>query len=243
MRIPVLSELARLIVPVSCPGCGELDVPWCVDCTAPFQPSAIRLKRVEERVPRLDRIDGRGPLPVWAICDYSGPVRSLIVHWKDGGRADLDKLFRPAMASAAASLAEETEPRRILIVPAPSHPGAQRARGRAHLDPIAAAAVSGLHASGWSDASLVRALAKPRAGRDQVGLGARARGANNPVVVRQQALNRARPGALALLVDDVVTTGATLASAELALTRAHLPVLGALVLAATVPPGGARVAN
>jgi hypothetical protein len=76
-----------------------------------------------------------------------------------------------------------------------------------------------------------------------VGLGARARGRNAAVRVHPRAwrrLLRAHAGhgpPACLLLDDVVTTGATLAAAERALESVGADVLGALVLAATPPPG------
>jgi predicted amidophosphoribosyltransferase len=68
-----------------------------------------------------------------------------------------------------------------------------------------------------------------------VGLGARARAENlrGRVTTSHAAETLGVP---VLLVDDVLTTGATLAACEEALARARCVTLGALVLAATPAP-------
>lgn len=227
-------------MPVACPGCGALDVLWCPACEALLcGPPA----RVEATAPRLDRLDGVPVLPVWALAPYSGPVREVVVAWKDRGRADLDRLVGPPVRAAARAVATAAAPaaagRPLLVVGAPSTAASRRARGRDHVRALARAAAAGLHNAGL-DATVVPALARRGRGRDQVGLGARARARNltGSVATRDRALARAggrRPAVL--LVDDVVTTGSTLAAAERALEDAGADVLGALVLAATPPPG------
>jgi predicted amidophosphoribosyltransferase len=233
-----LVELARLVLPVACPGCGVPDVRWCPGCAALL---AGGPRRVEAHVPRLDRLDGVPPLPVWAVARYEGPVRGLVVAWKDRGRADLDGLLVPAARAAARGVAPALTGavggRALLVVPAPSSAAARRERARDHLGPLAAAVAA---AVGGVPAPVLR---RARGARDQVGLGARARGRNAAVRVHPRAWHRAlrpHPGhdpPVCLLLDDVVTTGATLAAAERALEAAGADVLGALVLAATPAPG------
>ncbi|ACZ31523.1 competence protein F [Xylanimonas cellulosilytica DSM 15894] len=240
-----LRELARLLVPVACPGCGALDVRWCVPCAGLF---AGLPARVEGDVPRLDRLDGVAPLPVWALARYESAVRGVVVAWKDRGRADLDALLSAAAARGAAglraALADAAGHRPLLVVPAPSSAASRRARAREHLRPVAHAVA---HAVGGAPAPVLRRAR----GADQVGLGARARGGNVAVTVDARALARATARAtsrataragvqgrgVCMLVDDVVTTGATLAAAERALEAAGVDVVGAFVLAATPPPG------
>ncbi len=65
---------------------------------------------------------------------------------------------------------------------------------------------------------------------DQRGLGARARAENVRDAMRAR---RAGDGAEAVIVDDVVTTGATIDEAARALTQAGFRVMGAVALAAT----------
>ena len=233
-------ELARLVVPVQCPGCGLPDVRCCGACAAVLTAAP---DRVERAAPRLDRLDGVPPLPVWALAPYTGVVRGLVVTWKDRGRADLDALFAEELRRAAAAIAPGVRGaaphRRVLVVPAPSSAAARRQRGREPVRVLARAVARGL-CDGGTAAVVVPALRRRGRARDQVGLGSRARGRNlaTAVVVRRRMLERGRRGRtlLCLLVDDVVTTGATLAAAESALEAAGASVLGAVVLAATPPP-------
>ncbi len=237
--------LARLLLPVACP-CGELDVPWCAGCAALLAGPPVR---AEHGAPRLDRLDGVPPVPVWALTPYAGPVRDVVVHWKDRGRADLDRLLAPALRRATTRLAPVLAPALdsaqldsapVAVVPVPSARAARRARGREPVAVLARAVANGLHDAGMP-ARVVPALARRGPGRDQVGLGARARGRNLSGSVRMTRRGARALGqrSMCILVDDVLTTGATLAAVERTLEECGHDVLGATVLAATPPPAGA----
>ena len=244
MSSPILTwlrELARLVVPVQCPGCARPDVRCCPACASVLGAAP---RRVERDVPRLDRLDGVPALPVWALTAYAGPVRGLVVAWKDRARTDLDVLLggelRRAARTIAPTLGAVPGPSGLLVVPAPSSAASRRARGREPVRVLASAVARGL-SDGGVPAVVVPALARRGRARDQVGLGSRARGRNlaTGVVVRARRLGHVRPGGLpsgrptCLLVDDVVTTGATLAAAQRALESAGVQVLAAVVIAAT----------
>jgi predicted amidophosphoribosyltransferase len=77
---------------------------------------------------------------------------------------------------------------------------------------------------------VVPALRLVRAVRDSAGLGAGERLAN---LSGAMAARPAMPGAAAVIVDDIVTSGATLTEAVRALTRAGWPVSAAAVIAVT----------
>ncbi|GAA1861989.1 hypothetical protein GCM10009751_19730 [Myceligenerans crystallogenes] len=231
-----LTELSRLLLPVACP-CGVPDVRWCARCAARFAAAPVR---VEHGAGRLDRVDAVAPLPVWALTAYTGRVRDVVVHWKDRGRADLDRplgaaarrgaaRLAPLLAAALAELGPATS---LAVVPVPASAAARRRRGRDPVAALAGGVAAGLRAGG------VRARVAPvlrrRATRDQVGLGARARGRNLASAVRAV---HPLDALVCLLVDDVLTSGATLATSERALETAGASVLGATVLAATPPPG------
>lgn len=293
--LAALDDVARLVLPVACPGCDAPDVRWCESCLAPLR---APLRRREPDAPRLDRLDGVAPLPVWAPAPYTGPVRGVVVAWKDRGRVDLDRPLADVARRAGTALGPvlgavlgpgrgpELGPAlgpglgavpgegpagcQVLVVPAPTTRAARRARGRDPVALLARAVAAGLDASGTPARSAALLVHRGRA-RDQVGLGARARGARlgavavapgrllgtragglvRPVVgppagARRGAAGRRpstgapAPVVACLLVDDVVTTGATLAACERALTSAGALVLGAVALAATPSPSERR---
>jgi predicted amidophosphoribosyltransferase len=231
------AELVGLVLPVACAGCGLVDVPWCAACAALL---TGRPWRCEERAARLDRLDGR-PLPVWTLAECVGATRQAVVAWKDRGRADLTGRFASALRRSASSVAFAARPAApggppLLVVAAPSSPAARRHRGGNVVDALAGAVADGL-AAGGVPAVAVDALRR-RPGADQVGLGARGRARNlaGRVRVRPGPSDGLR-GRAVVLVDDVLTTGATFAACRTALEGAGAVVVGGFTLASTPPPG------
>ena len=234
--VTAVRDLARLVIPVECPGCGRFDEQLCGACAQTLTRPA---RRCEAGIPRLDRMDGIAPLPVWALADYLGPTRGVVVAWKDRARSDLTARVvtcaRRGGREVAPALRAVLGTEVLQVVPVPSTSAARRRRGADLVTLLAGGVVAGLAEAGVG-AALSSALRRRRA-QDQVGLGARARGRNTS---GSFTLRRGAPdpvGRLHLLVDDVVTTGSTLAACERELTRRGGLVLGAVVLAATPPPG------
>lgn len=234
-------DVARLLVPVACAGCGLPDVALCPGCAGPLTGPLVRC---EQDVPRLDRMDGSMPLPVWRVAPYTASTRELVVAWKDHGRADLTRVLRATARRAGHDLAPVVAGAAggapMAVVPVPSSPGARRRRGADLVCGLAGAVAQGL-VDGGVPARAVPVLVRRRGGRDQVGLGARARSRNAAGSVR---LRRGRPsdpgGTWCLLVDDVVTTGSTLAACDDLLADLGALVMGAVVVAATPAPGARR---
>ncbi|KLO29760.1 phosphoribosyltransferase [Mycolicibacter heraklionensis] len=210
-----------VVLPLQCGGCGAPGSRWCAVCAAqlavgPDEPRVI--------TPRLDP-----QVPVFALGRYAGARRQAIVAAKERGRSDLIAPLASALGVALQRLlCWQMVDLPLTIIPAPTRRSAARRRGG---DPIAriAASVAG-HQYG---VTVVPALRMRELTRDSVGLGSGARERNvaGRVLLRRRGLSDLSGAGDVLVVDDVVTTGATLAESVRVLRRARVPVSAALVIA------------
>jgi predicted amidophosphoribosyltransferase len=218
------ASLTDLVLPRTCAGCGVPGAVLCGSCTALLSVPTVAAPR---RVPW-------GFPPTAAAGPYAGPVRPALLAFKDRGRAELAGPLGAALALAVtvvvAAVPERSEP--VLLVPVPSSAAALRARGRDHVRELTGRAVRELRAAGVVAADARLLLRRGRV-RDSAGLTAGQRRTN---LAGSFGLRRPVPGEpLLVVVDDVVTTGATLTEAAAVLSAARpqgaRPVLGAVVAA------------
>ena len=191
---------------------------------------------------------------------YEGLLRRLIVAYKDNGVHSNRDVLAPLLASSlivahdllgarrstpsevsavpsASSGAHlwDRSGRPLLLVPAPSSPASIRARGG---QPVAALTEAAARRA-FGQLEVCPALAIVRRVADQSGLTSQERADN---VHGAYAVRARHTPALVnrpvIVVDDVMTTGATLVEATRALSAAGAIVLGAAVVAATQRRGG-----
>ncbi len=222
-----LAELVDLTLARTCAGCGSSGTRWCGDCASAFsgQPLARTLA------------SAGGAVRVWSAAGYAGVVQSALVAWKDRDRPDLTPVLAVALGRAARAAVGELDPAGagapVVVVPAPSSAAARRARGRQPVRDLAAGTTGGLRRRGTA-ARMLPALRQRRGVRDQAGLTADARGTNLAGALWVPDGWRSRlDGSSCLILDDVVTTGATLAEAARALRDAGAGPLVAATVAAT----------
>ncbi len=201
-----LAEALSLAFPTWCAGCDAPDMTLCEQCRAALEPVNPR-----------HRADGG--LLIHSAVRFDGAPARIVRAFKEDGRT---ALARP-LGRAIATLVERAGWTDALLVPVPSSRAAMRRRGYRPAELVA-------RRTGMSMASLLSATG---AAADQRGLGRAARARNvagTMSVVRVPTHARQRN---VVLVDDVVTTGATLSEAARALRVAGVVVLGAVTVAST----------
>jgi ComF family protein len=233
--------LLDLLLPPNCVACGEavdapgllcadcfrltgfITEPFCVRCGVPFAASA--LGGAEHLCPGCYAVP-----PVFtrarAALRYDAQGRRLILPFKHADRTEIAVALAPHMARAGAALLHETD----LLVPVPLH-RARLFRRRYNQAALLAKAVGRL--AGCE--CLADALRRPRA---TASLGEKSAAERAAEVADAFAVRRARAARLrgrrVLLIDDVMTSGATANACAKVLLEAGAASVDVLV-AARVP--------
>ncbi|QCR53634.1 amidophosphoribosyltransferase [Brachybacterium sp. SGAir0954] len=263
--LELLRRTADLVAPRDCP-CGAEGDWLCPDCAALLHggcarvedgcdalqvlaAARIRAGTTAEGVELPAGVDHRPVMPVLALGEYTAGLQSLVLAWKNGGRAHLTAPIAEGLAPAVALLAgaagERTggggghgrrrsdgaaDPPPVELVPVPSRRAARLRRGEDHTAELARA----LEREGAGTALLLRS--RPTTAQEGRGR----RGRRERRIELALSRRRERPGALRgrrlVIVDDVVTTGATLRAMHDALVAEGAEVLGAVVVAASRLP-------
>jgi predicted amidophosphoribosyltransferase len=170
---------------------------------------------------------------VYALATYRDTARGIVLGFKERGRRDLAIPLGRMMAAVLATL---DGPRPAAdgtwwLVPAPSRGRAARRRGGSHTLAMARCMAGALAIRG-QPAAVAPALRLAAGVRDSVGLRAADRIANlaGRVLLRPQGVPP--PGTPVVLLDDVVTTGATAAACVAELAEAGVGVTAVLALTA-----------
>jgi len=226
-------DLTDLVLPAECAGCGTPRTVLCPRCRAALAGGVPRRVRPVPEPPGLPA--------VYAAAAYADEVRAAVLAHKERGLISLAAPLGAALAGAVRAGLRGTAAgppgttgapgghragpagggrTPVLLVPVPSARQAVRARGHDPTRRIALAAAAGLRRGGVA-ARVLAVLRQRRGVSDQSGLGSRQRRENLTGALTTAphgaALLRAGP---VVLVDDLMTTGTSLAEAARAVTSA-----------------------
>ena len=211
-----LLDAWAVLLPVECAGCDAEDRGLCDECVAGLRPTPT---------PRITA----GGLEVVTALRYEKRVRRIILALKEHHRTDvaaaisrpLEAVLRQSMVAAVDRRTTAQGARaRIEIATVPTSGTSYRRRG---YDPVAVLVRhAGLRPSG--------VLATARRTIAQKSLDSVARAAN---LHGSMVAKRSLAGRIFVLVDDVLTTGATMDEAARAIRAAGGEVVGAVAVAFT----------
>jgi predicted amidophosphoribosyltransferase len=231
----LLTAALDVLLPTPCTGCGGAGGPLCPSCRALLDGLRAQPAGPSPAPPGLP--------PLHACTAYRDPVRRMLLAHKERGALSLAAPLGAVLARAVQAALTTAAGPPVLLIPMPSSRRAVRARGQDATRRLARAAARRLRRGGLP-CRVAPVLRQTRRVADQSGLGATARRANldHALTVRRLAVTQLTATHLSgwrlVLVDDLVTTGSSLAEAARALRAVGLEPLAAATVAATVTDGG-----
>ena len=197
----IVARLLEALFPPACAGCGRPGSALCTACVPPRGRS----------VPLL-----AGDVPVTAVGRYAGSLRRAILAFKRG-RRDVGDMLGELLAERCGPL-----PAGVVLVPVPT---TRRRRGeRGYDQSVCLAKTLGVRHGRPVLVALVQSKGDAQRGRSR---SARLSASGRFTCAASSVVE----GVTVVLVDDVVTTGATLRDCAQCLRLGGARVVGALVLA------------
>lgn len=250
----LLADLADLFLPADCAVCAEPGRRLCPGCADALGGALSAPLRIEEHAAALPLVPTGAPLPTLAAGEYAPPVSTAVLAFKDHDALHLRRLLAPALLGAVRAALADPDVRALwtaerlavgalsrpvpppVLVPVPGSLSGHLRRG---CDPVAELLATPLP---WP-AKVRRGVVRPaRPALADVVRPAVASHAGTTSAARRRRRRGWRvgraltPGTPVVLVDDVVTTGATLAALARRVRRAGGVPIAAAAVAGVAPP-------
>jgi len=218
------TSLIDLVLGRSCAGCDEPGVLLCHECTQALQP-CTRLRR------GLDVSDLVEDLRIPVVCalDYRGATRQVLYRYKDHRIRQLAISLSPALAESITFAAHHVgiEIRQTLLTPLPTRRSSIRRRG---FDSTAHLLQCSARLTGAAGMRHLLTDVRTHGAAKHVGAFEREQRAIGAFQVRKEGSLPTQP---VILVDDIVTTGATVKEAVETLLLAGVQVAAVATVAGT----------
>lgn len=212
----MLSEFVDLLIPRACAGCGCETVSLCTACVRSLDTEPVAT------MPRY------GTVKAYGAGSYEGVLRNVIVNYKEHDRRDLAPvlglMLARAIASALADAPVSSAP--VLLVPVPARATSARKRGGNHVETLARNAAEHFIRDGFP--MHVAPVLAVRGRGDQVGSGAHRRRRNvrgTHRISHPEVVSKWPRDIRVIVVDDIVTTGATVAESARVLRESHIDIV------------------
>ena len=216
-----MNSLAELIFPSRCIGCSQLGISICSLCRKSWHPHIYY-----REISVLDK-----SYPVVSAVQYSPIASKVLLGAKESNLSAADNLLATAISHALTSFIKNYGGGDLVGIP--SRRSATRKRGRNFMIEIAKSVAATQSTQSFD------ILQHTRSVRDQSQLDAQAR-THNIAGAFCVSLKSSKSATLGntqplIIVDDLITTGATLAEAIRALRTAGFAVIGAVTGAVAKP--------
>ena len=206
------SSLSELIFPSRCLGCGALGLEICSNCRKQWHPHLY--KTWSGNLPSF---------PIFSSIKYSPIAGKVLLGAKEGNLKVADDLIYQALSHSLTKCMEEMG--RAFLIPIPSRKSVSRLRGRQFIFDLSE------RLSAYSGVPTFNNLVHTRKVRDQSTLDIRGRKENLEGALKSQRYLSGQ----AIVVDDLITTGATLNEAARALRQAGIEVAAAVTACVAQP--------
>lgn len=200
----IFGELSQLVFPTRCYGCNRLGLSICTQCRREWIPHYYRTQV--------------GEFKVHSGLLYTPTASKILMAAKENSLQGADQLLIAALEHVLKKIVVNTE--YLQLVPVPSSRASQRRRGRSFIVDLTT------HLSKSVQIPMNDCLQLSRRVKDQSGL------TRSERVSNMQGAFSLRPDALLrgeiIVIDDVVTTGATLREAVRALNSQGFHAVGSV---------------
>lgn len=171
-----------------------------------------------------------------SIAHYDELVSSVVLKAKEDRNKVAQKMLAIAIANGVLSWSSQKDLKQIVLVPIPSTKSAIRRRGESFLHPILELVTAECRKQGFEKMEWVEVLQHVKKVKDQSKLSYSDRKLNLSsaftCMINENQLREFNEKSI-ILIDDVVTSGATLLGAKNALRERKMTVLGAVTACAT----------